>query len=59
MELIARHTLSNTSDAPFSAASVINVSEIGVVDDDVEAQVAKLQKALNVLPYRQAVHPEG
>lgn len=58
VELIARHALPNTSDTPFSAASIVNVSEIGVVVDDVEAQVVELQKTTGVTPYRQAVHPE-
>ena len=58
VELIARHALPNASDAPFSAASIVNVSEIGVVVDDVEAQVVELQKTMGITPYRQAVHPE-
>ncbi len=58
VELIARHALPNASDTSFSAASIVNVSEIGVVVDDVEAQVVELQKATGVTPYRQAVHPE-
>lgn len=58
VELIARHALPNASGVPFSAASIVNVSEIGVVVDDVESQVVELQKATGVIPYRQAVHPE-
>ena len=52
VELIARHTLPNATDIPFSAASVVNVSEIGVVVDSVETQVAELRKVIGVTPYR-------
>jgi len=37
LELIARHTLANTSDQPFSEKSLLNVSEIGVAVADVIA----------------------
>lgn len=35
LEFIARYELDNKSDIPFNGASIINVSEIGVVADDV------------------------
>ena len=38
VEFIARNGLQNASDAPFSGASIVSVSEIGVVGDDVPDQ---------------------
>ncbi len=43
VELIARHTLGNPSDAPFGPAQLLGISEIGVAAADVPAQVAALQ----------------
>lgn len=43
LEFIARHTLSNASSQAFTAQSLLNISEIGVVCDDVPATVANLQ----------------
>ncbi|GAB4210048.1 MAG: hypothetical protein OHK0022_42310 [Roseiflexaceae bacterium] len=43
VELIARHTLDNQSDAPFGPAQILGISEIGIVAADVQAQVAALQ----------------
>jgi len=51
-ELIARHTLSNASDAPFSARSLENISEIGIAVEDVPAYAASLREQIGVAPYR-------
>jgi catechol-2,3-dioxygenase len=37
LELIARHTLANASDQPFSEKSLLNISEIGVAVSNVNA----------------------
>jgi catechol-2,3-dioxygenase len=42
LEFIARYELDNKSDADFSAASILNISEIGVATDDVATQCDKL-----------------
>jgi len=42
LEFIARHDLNNKSDEPFSGSSVICVSEIGIVTDDVTELVNRL-----------------
>jgi catechol-2,3-dioxygenase len=51
VELIARHTLDNTSDVPFSQASLLSISEIGIAADDVAAQVASLSERTGARPY--------
>ncbi|HEU4322338.1 MAG TPA: VOC family protein [Roseiflexaceae bacterium] len=43
IELIARHTLANPSDAPFDPSQILGISEIGVVATDVPALAAALQ----------------
>lgn len=43
LELIARHTLDNASDAPFNADGLLCVSEIGIVKEDVPAYVEELE----------------
>lgn len=50
-ELIARHTLPNASDAPFSAQDLLQVSEIGWVVSDVLAAAAHLSKTYGLSPY--------
>lgn len=40
LELIARHTLANDQERFFDAASLLNISEIGIATEDVAAQVA-------------------
>jgi catechol-2,3-dioxygenase len=51
LELIARHTLPSTLAEPFSAASLVAISEIGLVVVDVPATVARLQADLDLRPY--------
>lgn len=48
VELIARHSLPNASDAPFGARSLLEVSEIGTPVDDVPAAVAFLEEDLGI-----------
>ena len=57
VELIARHTLSNASDAPFSGQSLLNISEIGIAAGDVAAQVAHIQACTGAAPYRWSGNP--
>lgn len=57
VELIARHTLANTSTAPFGTQSILNISEIGIATADVAAQVATLQAQLGVDVYQGVGHP--
>jgi catechol-2,3-dioxygenase len=42
VELIARHSLDSASTATFSARSILGVSEIGMVSDDVRGSVHQL-----------------
>jgi len=42
VEFIARHNLNNGSDQPFSASSLLCVSEIGIVEEDVLPLVDEL-----------------
>jgi catechol-2,3-dioxygenase len=51
VELIARHTLSNASEAPFGGAALLEVSEIGLPTADVPAAVASLERALGASIY--------
>lgn len=43
LELIARHTLPNASNEPFSSHSLLEISEIGIACPNVPAAVARLQ----------------
>jgi catechol-2,3-dioxygenase len=52
LELIARHTLNNRSDTPFSPSSLLNLSEIVIVCDDVPATVRRLQGRTGAPLYR-------
>src|SRR6266542_21302 len=51
LELIARHTLSSASDQPFSQKSILNISEIGIVTEDVPAQVAAIEARVGATVY--------
>ncbi|MDZ4720378.1 MAG: hypothetical protein SH847_18135, partial [Roseiflexaceae bacterium] len=51
-ELIARHTLPHPTEEPFGAASLLNVSEIGLATADVPGLVAQLSTDIQLLPYR-------
>lgn len=46
VELIARFGLDNESDIPFSAQSILRISEIGLGTDDVARTSARLQEML-------------
>jgi catechol-2,3-dioxygenase len=48
IELIARHRLPNASTSPFSAAHLLNISEIGIPSAQVPARVEQLTRQLNV-----------
>jgi catechol 2,3-dioxygenase-like lactoylglutathione lyase family enzyme len=51
LEFIARHTLDNASDMPFSSHSILSVSEIGVGTHDVPSMVEALQGQHGITPY--------
>lgn len=51
VELIARHTLPQTSDAPFAGSSVLDISEIGVAAEDVPARVAEIHARTGAAEY--------
>ena len=51
LELIARHTLPSASDRPFSQKSILNISEIGIVTEDVPAQVAAIKARVGASVY--------
>lgn len=51
-ELIARHDLDNASDAPFGPASLLHLSEIGLVVRDVPATVRELGNRHGLNPYK-------
>lgn len=57
LELIARHTLENASDADFSSQSLLNISEIGIASDDVAAQVRDIQTRTGETLYRWSGNP--
>lgn len=51
-ELIARHDLRNSSSEPFGAPSLLHVSEIGLVVDDVPKSVQHLHTRHGLSPYK-------
>lgn len=51
VELIARRDLQNESDHPFSADSLMEISEIGIVTDDVPAWNACAEAEFGILPF--------
>lgn len=51
LELIARHTLPSANNQPFSQTSILNISEIGIVTDDVPAQVAAIEARIGAPVY--------
>jgi catechol-2,3-dioxygenase len=53
LEFIARHDLSNASDASFSIQNVLEVSEIGLVSPDAPAAYTQIGGELGIEPYRQ------
>ena len=52
VELIARHTLASQSHQPFTAESLLSVSEIGLVTDNVLDTVDLLHRRLGVSSYQ-------
>lgn len=52
VELIARHALPDRHTGPFDASALLNVSEIGVVTDDVRATALHACEALGAPIYR-------
>ncbi len=52
VELIARHDLPNATPGPFGAEEILYASEIGLVVDDVPAEVKALGEALGLAVYR-------
>lgn len=48
VELIARHHLRNASTSPFSVNSILSISEIGVVVENVQLFSEQLQRELNL-----------
>ncbi len=52
LEFIARHEMPNAAKGNFSTADVLNMSEIGIVVDDVQGFVGKVQTrfGLDVYP---------
>jgi len=52
VELIARHSLANKTDAPFSAEHLLNISEIGLAVKDVPRAMKLLQTNLLIEGYK-------
>ncbi|MDN4523842.1 VOC family protein [Fictibacillus fluitans] len=48
VELIARHSLNNGTQHPFTSRDILNISEIGMPVNDVKAAAEYLQKELNL-----------
>lgn len=57
-ELIAHHDLDSPDGAEFAPGSILGVSEIGWVVDDVPAAVQRLEQEYALMPYRGYSHPE-
>ncbi len=55
IELIARHTLEGRTATSWTSASIVNVSEIGVVTDDVPATVQMIQNRTESSVYQGVV----
>lgn len=51
VEIIARRDLQNDSDRPFSPESLLEISEIGIVTDDVLAWNARAANEFDLLPF--------
>lgn len=54
VEFIARRDLHNESDKPFGPDSILEISEIGIVTEDVLAWNAKAAKEYGVLPFEKS-----
>jgi catechol-2,3-dioxygenase len=55
-EVIARHDLPSQSPHPFTRASLLSISEIGLVVDDVAAFAQMVQRAMGSPVYRSAIN---
>ncbi len=51
LELIGRNKLNNPSDIPFSVKSLLEISEIGLVVDDIESTFKQLQQECRLPQY--------
>lgn len=58
LEIIARHTLPTASNVPFSTASLLCVSEIGLPTTDVLADAARYCEQLGVRVFADSHYPE-
>lgn len=54
LEHIARHTLDNAAEGPFTSADLLCASEIGLIVDDVAPAAAALRGAFGLADYRGA-----
>jgi catechol-2,3-dioxygenase len=52
VEHIARHTLGNAAEGPFTSADILCASEIGLIVDDVAAAAGTLRRAFGLGDYR-------
>ncbi|OXM14820.1 VOC family protein [Paenibacillus herberti] len=59
VEFIARHTLDHTSSAPFSSKDLLNISEIGLVVNDVPGTKDLLTSALSIDGYKNSYDTFG
>jgi catechol-2,3-dioxygenase len=57
-EVIARHTLPAQPRQPFTSASLLSISEIGLVVDDVAAFVQMVQQGMGSPVYRGTINDE-
>lgn len=53
VEFIARHSLNNEQDTSFSSSSLLNISEIGLVVDDVPGTKELLKTSLGLDEYKE------
>ncbi len=54
LEFIARHTLSNVNNKPFSTDSILSISEIGITVEDVPASIKQISSTLGLPVYKDA-----
>ena len=54
VEFIARHTLPNAADGPFSTSDILYISEIGLVVNDVYQASSQLKKQVDIPQYLSA-----
>lgn len=51
VELIARRDLQNEAEHPFSPESLLEISEIGIATDDVQAWIARAETEFGIPPF--------